>query len=140
MSEISSFTHRDVVCKNKANAAVQGCIYADLNHSCIDTLKKNATNKLPEKMSDEQVLKLLDIAHDSNQKAKHFLLNSQSSISKRHCSNYATSQFKQLQAMAKNNEDINNVSTISPYIVDDNMIDMTKRMVHTRSNNMEPGE
>ena len=32
--------HRDVAFANKANDAVQGCMYADINHNCIDTLKK----------------------------------------------------------------------------------------------------
>ena len=128
MEDESTPKNRDAKRENKANAAVRGCVYADINHNCIDTLRKNISNQRQEKLNKHQIMKLLDVAYESSNKAKRLLLDSQSSISKRHCARYASSQFNQLKQMSKNNEDISNVSSVSSFIVNDDMITMAKDM------------
>ena len=88
-------------------------------------------NKLAKKLNDDQVLNLLDIAQDSSTKSKRLLLNSQSSVNKKHCVNYASSQLTQLNKMAKNKETMSNVESLSPYIIKECMINMTDRMATT---------
>ena len=83
MDKDISTSHRDLKRCNKANASVQGCIYADINKNRIDKLIENEKNEL-DIMNGDEVMNLLNIAKDSSVSSKRLLVNSHNSISKRH--------------------------------------------------------
>ena len=122
--------HRDLQRSNGANAAIQGCIYADINMKCIDTLIDNSNNKeLEGRLSNAQVTDILEIAKDSGKQAKRLLVKAQSSISKRNCTDYAHQQLSQLNSMHKNNEKLDNVHSVSSYIISKDLMNITKSLV-----------
>lgn len=121
--------HRDVRRENHANSAVKGCIYSDINNKCIDTLLKNTKDADTDiKLSNDEIVTLLNIAKESNSKSKDLLVSSQSSISRRVCKTYAKSQVNQLELIHKNNENVNDVQSVSKFIVVDKMIEMSDKV------------
>ena len=128
MDKEKEIKHRDIQRMNKANKAVQGCAYSDINKSCLNTLIKHSKGDGTFSISPKNVGDLLQIAKESNDKAKLLLVASQNNIAQQHCKTYASSQVSQLQLMHKNKEDINDVKSISRYIIQDNMVTMTKNV------------
>ena len=129
MDEDITTSHRDVRRCNKANISVQGCVYADINKRCIDKLIENEKRSMSDKMNGNEVLNLLNIAKNSCDSSKRLLVNSQSSISKRHCVNYATVQFNQLNRVHKNGENVKDIESVSKFIVNNDMIKMTQSIM-----------
>ena len=123
-------TNRDIQRTNNANKAVQGCLYSNINTNCIDKLLANEKNKnTEEKMSSTQIVDILKVAKDSNIASKRLFMQSQNSVSKTNCTNYAAIQFRQLSRMVENGEDTDSVKSISKSVVDKHMIDMTKKVI-----------
>ena len=120
--------HRDIQRANNANSAVRGCIYADMNNTCIDTLITHTTNGSESTLSKSNLLEILRLAKDSNNKSKDLLVASQTSISRRICKTYAKSQVNQLQLAYKNKEDIEEVKGISKFILQTDMIEMSNKI------------
>ena len=131
MSEdnIKKKSHRDFTRCNDANSAVKGCIYADINNACIKALLNDTeTNDVDNKLTQSEVINLLQIAKDANQKSKNLLVGAQKAIGRRVCKTYASQQVTQLQLIHKNKEVVDNVKSISNFIVQDKMIQMTKQV------------
>ena len=126
--------HRDRQRCNNANSAVQGCVYSDLNNKCIDVLMQDMSEESPaKKLSKQQIINILKVAKTSNKNARELLVKSQTSISNRVCSDYATDQFNSIHSMTKNNESIHEVNSISEFIVKDSMVNLTKELVGASS-------
>ena len=126
--------NRDQQRCNNDNSAVQGCVYSDLNNKCIDVLMQDVREESPDKkLSKQQIINILKVAKTSNKNSRELLVKSQTSISNRVCSDYATEQFNQMHSMTKNNESIHEVNSISEFIVKDSMVNLTKELVGASS-------
>ena len=121
--------HRDVQLANNANSAVKRCIYSDINKNCIDTLLKNTTDTdNTSKLSNGEIVELLIIAKESNSKSKDLLVSNQNSIPRCVYKIYAKSQVNQLQLMHKNSKKVNDVQSVSKFILVDKMIEMSNKV------------
>ena len=126
--------NRDQQRCNNDNSAVQGCVYSDLNNKCIDVLMQDVREESPDKkLSKQQIINILKVAKTSNKNSRELLVKSQTSISNRVCSDYATEQFNQIHSMTKFNESIHEVNSISEFIVKDSMVNLTKELVGASS-------
>ena len=122
--------NRDQCGCNKANAAVQGCIFWEMNKECIDLLIKNSdTSDSTTQLNCEQVVNILNIAKDSNNESKKLFIRSQNSISEHVCCQYASTQFSQVHNMNTNMEKLENAQSISTSIVNKRILNMTKELV-----------
>ena len=77
----------------------------------------------------EKVAKLLDVAKLSNNEATNSFIKAQKSISNNICINYASVQFNKLNTMSKIGENIDDIESISKFIIDKKMVTMTKSIV-----------
>ena len=122
--------HRDQQRCNNANAAVKGCLYSEINNQCLDILLEDQANSDTNKqLTKTQINKLLQIAKKTNIKSKTLLVKSQTSIAQEVCKRYAKTQFNQIKSMNKRNETIGEVESISEYIVNDEMLEMSSNVL-----------
>ena len=129
MNEEEKQRNRDLRRSNHANAATRGCIYSEINSSCIKTLMKDIDKADNEKLTSDKVKELLLIAKECNDTSKKLLVSSQTSIGRRTCTTYASKQLKQMQSAQKNKEAVEAIKSISQFIVQEPMIQMTNRVV-----------
>ena len=116
MNENEKKQNRDLRRSNDANAAIRGCMYSEINKSCIQALLNDS------ELSAAKMKKLLLIAKESNENSKKLLVSSQNTIGRRVCMTYASKQMHQLLLAFKNKENPDAVKSISKFIVDNNMI------------------
>ena len=122
--------HRNQQRCNNASAAVKGCLYSEINNKCLDILLEDQANSNNNnQFSKKQVNKLLHIAKKNNIKSKTLLVKSQSSIAQEVCKRYAKTQFNQIKSMNKRNETIGAVESISEYIVNDDILEMSSNVI-----------
>ena len=122
--------HRDQQRCNNANAAVKGCLYSEINNQCLDILLEDQANSDTNKqLTKTQINKLLQIAKKTNIKSKTLLVKSQTSIAQEVCKRYAKTQFNQIKSMNKRNETIGAVESISEYIVNDDILEMSSNVI-----------
>ena len=129
MNEEEKKRNRDLRRSNHANAAVRSCIFSEINSSCIKTLIKDIDKTDNEKLASDKVKELLLIAKECNDTSKKLLVSSQTSIGRCTCTTYASKQLNQLQSAQRNKEDVETIKSISQFIVQEQMIQMTNRVV-----------
>ena len=116
--------HRDYKCSNRATLAVQGTIYSKINNASIKSMQLILNDADSEDISGKLKSKLnknIYTALKANKK-----LHSQSEINACTCLKYAGVQHTAITQCCKVGESINNVTTISDYIVTKPMFEMAK--------------
>ena len=74
---------------NRVNKTLQGCVYAEINKSCINKLMKIIPDEGNSDLSNLEMKHLLCIARDANQKSKILLVSSQNGIYNKSCTTYS---------------------------------------------------
>ena len=120
--------NRDILRTNKANRAIQASIFANIGKDSLTALKK-VNNAVSSNLSSvEPILttknKLVDIASVCNEKMLELFNDSQESLGKYATKYYATEQHGRMTNAVRNKEDIENISEISSYIYNDEIIKM----------------
>ena len=110
--------NRDTLRKNRANKAIQACLYSQITRDTICHLESKSHT------SDTSQPMLLDLVKKSNKHMLDCFYNSQESIAMTTCIRYAKEQHNLIASALKNNEDIRDVKTISPHIVDEEMLSL----------------
>ena len=82
-----------------------------MNNKCIEVLLQDVKKDSPtKKLAKQQIFDILNVAKISYKNSRDLLVKSQTSISYRVCSDYATEQFNQIHSMTKFNESIHEVN------------------------------
>ena len=106
--------NRDSCRVNKANKAIQACLLGKIH---IDTL-----SHLQRTNNGEYEKDMLDFAIRNCEKMTEHFCSSQESISTTSCMQYARNQHRLISKAVKNKEDINNIMSISKYVVDSSLL------------------
>ena len=118
--------HRDTKRKNRANLAVQGCLYSKLNLSSLEKLKTMVTSN--EVINVEEASKLIDIAEKTNLSMVDKFTTSQAQICKYMCMRYASEQYSSVQNAHQNGEDLQDNDAVSKHIVSKEIVDVFKQL------------
>lgn len=110
--------NRDTQRVNKANKAIQACLYSRIGRDTIKLLISTGENDLPDTRSSQ----LLQLAQNANQMLHDNFCKTQTSLSKKTCDNYADKQHSIILRAIKNNENIRDVEGISKHILDEDLI------------------
>ena len=114
--------NRDTAQTNKANKAVRACLFGKIANDTLECIR-NSTETTAESSSTS----LLAVAERSNRIMIDHFCKSTDNLNKEICYNYASNQHNLILAAMKNNEDISEIKCISPYIIDDNLLEMYEK-------------
>ena len=118
--------NRDINRKNRANLAVQACLYSKINTSSLTKLEKMLN--CPNSINSESAKKLIEIAQSSNKSMVDCFTRSQNEISKNTCINYANEQFGLFSRGVTNGEQISDNDNFSKHIITGDIVDMYMKM------------
>ena len=119
--------NRDTARKNRANLAVQACVYSNIASTTIDALRDLCNNR------DSKASELVEITKESTLKMIDCFLSSQDNMCNSVCMAYANEQYKQLVTGLKNGENIGDNDNVSEYLVTEEMVEMCKKKLACES-------
>ena len=119
--------NRDNARKNRANLAVQACVFSNIASTTIDALRDLCHNR------DSKASELLKLTKESTLKMIDCFLSSQDNMCNSVCMAYANKQYKQVVIGLKNGEDIAGNDNISEYLVTEEMVQMCKKYLACES-------
>ena len=118
--------NRDINRKNRANLAVQACLYSKLNTSSLTKLKEVLT--VENSSNPDAVNRLISVAEATSKSMVDLFTSSQNEISKRACLSYANEQFSQIRNGYANGESMESNESVSKHIVTPEILQMYKTM------------
>ena len=110
--------NRDTQRVNRGNKAIQASLLSKLNNEII---KKLSVIPVPSSHDNEKI-QLLNLANRTNDMLLQRFNRSQTSINKATCEKYASVQHGLICRAIRYNEDITQVTGLSSYIIDDEII------------------
>ena len=120
---------RDQKRGNNSHRAVQGFIYNHIISSGLSALINSIeTSENIDLDLSQKLLSLIGVVGYAQNEMVTSFSKSQTSINKDICSQYANSQFHQVENMIANRECLSVVKDISEYVVDEKMIHYTKKI------------
>lgn len=131
--------HRDSIRKNRANKAVQACLFSKITKESIRRISTGSSeNMSPLRIPqlDNTASSLLSLTLSTNEKTVDNFSSSQNSISKACCSTYAGKQHNLILRAFQNKEDVSSILGISPYILNDEILEMYERFNELDINGM----
>ena len=112
--------NRDLQRTNKANKAVKACLFGKITKDTLTCIQaNNSQNTQHENSTIESLLNIADSSND--QMINHFCISA-NSISKESCLAYARGQHSLILGAMRNKETIKSVKSISPYVIDEELI------------------
>lgn len=110
--------NRDTSRTNKANKAVRACLFGKLTNDTLNHIRTQNQNSISDATES-----MLQVAESTNLRMMDHFCKSSDSISKDTCITYANDQHNLIVAAMKNKEDVAKVKCISPYIVDEKLLE-----------------
>ena len=114
--------NRDSARTNKANKAVRACLYGKIANDTLECIRKTGDAAMHSSSAS-----LLAVAEKSNQIMIDHFCKSTDNLNKEICYNYASNQHNLILAAMKNNENISEVKCISPYIIDNSLLELYEK-------------
>ena len=106
-----------------ANRAIQACLLGNISNDSIAKLQSAS-----KKTNNTEELKLMELAKQSSDRMIEEFCSSQNSINKNTCYKYAREQHNLIRRAFKFNENIANIASISPHIVNEDLIAMYSKL------------
>ena len=111
--------NRDNIRTNRANRAIQACLLGNIANDSISRITLSSDED-----SNENNVELLKLVKESSDRMIDSFCSSQTSINRTTCYRYAKEQHNLIRKAFKFNENISDIASISPHVVNDDLIKM----------------
>ena len=118
--------NRDTQRINRANKAVRACLFGKISRDTLHALHRRSPTT--DNRTNNQVIQLLDIAKNANEKMIENFCISQENVSKDLCDKYATVQHNLIMNAMSNKEDLDSVKSISRFVLDEDRRNMYNQL------------